>query len=193
MIISQYICVCMCVYMYVCVYLKSLCYIPKAYTLSYVNYSSKKRVGAWQRVGNKGKKANNTQGTKAGTPESWGGKAHGQPCSEAQGWQWDEVGSPCILFLDTEYLAPCLNFIRANRSVISYSMKGKQKSNPSPNANASFCIKRAFIWVLNWGQAQAARVSWAERWSLFLLKFGGQLCAGCGSEPILSHQRKAVI
>ena len=75
----------------------------------------------------------------------------------------------------------------------SYSTKGKQKSNPSPNANASFCIKRAFIWVLNRGQAQAARVSWAERWSLFLLKFGGQLCAGCGSEPILSHQRKAVI
>ena len=47
----------------------------------------KKRVGAWQRVGNEGKKANNTEGTEAGTPVPWGGKARGQPCSEAQGWQ----------------------------------------------------------------------------------------------------------
>ena len=68
-------------------------------------------------------------------------------------------------------------------------MKGKQESNPSPNANASFCIKRAFIRGLNRGQAQAARVSWRERWRMFPLKFGGQVSAGCGSEPILSRQR----
>ena len=69
--VCVYVCVYIYIYIYICMYLKSLCYIPKAYTLSYVNYSSKKRVGAWQRVGNKGKKANNTQGTEAGTPESW--------------------------------------------------------------------------------------------------------------------------
>ena len=88
---------------------------------------------------------------------------------------------------------PLPEFYKSKSLSDSHSMKGKQKSSPSPNANASFCIKRAFIQVLNRGQAQAARVSWAERWRLFLLKFGGQLSAGCGSERILSHQSKAVI
>ena len=42
---------------------------------------------------------------------------------------------------------------------------------------------------LNQGQAQAARESWKERLESASFEAGGQISAGCGSEPILSHQR----
>ena len=75
----------MCVYIYISNHY--VVHLKLIHCCMSIIVKKKKRVGAWQRVGNKGKKANNTKGTEAGTPVPWGGKARGQPCSEAQGWQ----------------------------------------------------------------------------------------------------------
>ena len=153
----------MCVYIYVCVYI----YISNHYIVLLklihcrmsIIVQKKKRVGAWQRVGNEGKKANNTEGTEAGTPVPWGGKARGQPCSEAQGWQWCEVGSPRILFLDTEYLALCLNFIRANRSVIPIAWRENRRAVQAQMLMQVSALKERLF--RSWTEARPRLPEWA--------------------------------
>lgn len=89
----------------------------------------------------------------------------------------------CVLFL----VVNMSEFYKSKLVNDFHSMKGKQRS-PSSNAYASLCIKRTFIMGLNWGQVQAAKVSWRGEFGECSL-WSGQGSAGCGNQPILCHQR----